>query len=135
MDYESLSARALQQACRDRGLPTARDKDTMISRLVEADAADREAPPGDDDVLQPEAVPASSSQPGPVPAPAVTPAVWRERYPAGEQLADGEHQANCANVAAAAVARGYTTLGSGRRVGTVDGCHVYEVYLRRGGTR
>lgn len=119
-----MSVRQLQQACRDRGLPTARDKDTMIERLtgVEQDPGEPAAEPA---VIT---VPVTSQT-----LPALT--VWQERYPAGEHLPDREHQANCAAVVAAAEARGYTVQGGGRRVGTVDGSHVYEVFLRRGGQR
>lgn len=119
-----MSVRQLQQACRDRGLPTARDKDTMIARLGDAEQ-DRAEPAAEPAVIT---VPVTAKT-----VPALT--VWQERYPAGEHLPDREHQANCANVVAAAEARGYTVQGGGRRVGTVDGQHVYEVFLRRGRQR
>jgi hypothetical protein len=123
-----MSARELQQACRDRGLPTARDKDTMVARLEEADTAQgssgSEQSPDTGTVIT---VPASSQT-----MPGLT--VWQEQFPAREGgLTDTEHQANCAAVVAAAEARGYQTLGGGHRTGTVDDHHVYEVYLRRGG--
>lgn len=128
-----MSARELQQACRDRGLPTARDKDTMIGRLAEADGAVEEPQPaeGGHDAVQEPAEPAAAARgaapEGPVPA------VWQERYPArGNGISNAEHQANCAAVVAAARARGYTPQGGGRRAGTQGGMHVYEVYLRRG---
>jgi hypothetical protein len=128
VDYQSMSARELQQACRDRGLATARDKDTMVARLTEADSkqgplrAENEAVTAD---------PADQALPVTDATPEV-PAVWQERYPAGEHLADREHQANCAAVVAAAEAHGYQPMGGGYRVGTVDGQHVYEVHLCRG---
>lgn len=127
-----MSARELQQACRDRGLPTARDKDTMIGRLAEADGT-AGAPPaegGHGAVQEPAELAAAArgaAPEGPVPA------VWQERYPArATGISNAEHQTNCAAVVAAARARGYTPQGSGRRAGTQDGMHVYEVYLRRG---
>jgi len=119
-----MSARELQQACRDRGLPTARDKDTMVARLEEADTAHGSP--------EPEHGTAATVPAAPQALPGLT--VWQEQFPAREGgLADAEHQANCAAVVAAAEARGYQTLGGGHRTGTVDGHHVYEVYLRRGG--
>lgn len=123
MGYEDMDARQLQQACRDRGLPTARDKASMVARLT---AADEQAP------IEGEMAP---KEPDPVPDPPVAAVrvpvggVWQERYPGGP-LSDREHQANCAAVQAAAQAAGYTTQGSGRRACTVDGEHVYEVYVR-----
>lgn len=131
-----MGVRALQQACRDRGLPTARDKDTLVARLTEAETADSDVSYEDGGVLEPGWVERANTSGQaeavvPLAAEPVTPVVWRERYPGGP-LTDATHQANCATVVAAAEARGYIVQGGGRRVGTVDGQHVYEVYLRRG---
>jgi hypothetical protein len=133
VDYESMSVRELQQACRQRGLPTARDKDTMVARLGESDAADQYE---DGDALQPDAATTTSTsgQPEPVvPAADVVPVVHRERFPAREGGPDdAEHLACRASTIAAAQAHGYTTMGDAYRVATVDGMYVYEVHLRRG---
>lgn len=120
MDYEAMDARQLQQACRERGLPTARDKATMLARLVGADAAVVASP------VEAPAVPAVEQHPA---APAA-PGVWRASYPAAGFLGDEEHRSNCARVAAAAEAAGYRTRGSGRRVRTAGGVHMYEVFVR-----
>lgn len=133
-----MSARELQQACRDRGLPTARDKDTMVARLTEADAEPSTGEPENacahcgstehswDDCEEYTALVADEQA-------SVTPAVWQERYPArANGLDNTEHHNNCAAVVAAAQARGYQTAGGGYRAGTVNGEHVYEVHLRRG---
>jgi hypothetical protein len=137
VDYQSMSARELQQACRDRGLPTARDKDTMIARLVEADGTQETgdtveaALGGPESVLSAPLARTAGFSVDDKPQPA--PAVWQERYPVHEGgLTDAEHTVNRAAVAAAAAAHGYQTLGDGHRTGTVDGWHVYEVHLRRG---
>jgi hypothetical protein len=121
--YEDMDARQLQQACRDRGLPTARDKATMVARLT---AADEQAPTAAD---------TAPEEPDPAPSPPAAArvpvaGVWQERYPADAPLTDREHQANCSAVQAAAQAAGYATRGSGRRARTVGGEHVYEVYVR-----
>lgn len=120
MGYEDMDARQLQQACRDRGLPTARDKASMVARLT---AADEQAPTAAD---------TAPEEPDPAPPAAArvpVAGVWQERYPGGP-LTDRQHQANCAAVQAAAQAAGYTTRGSGRRARTVGGVHVYEVFVR-----
>lgn len=135
MDYQSMGVRQLQQACRDRGLPTARDKDTLVARLTEAETADSDVSYEDGGVLEPGWVERANTSVQteavvPLAAEPVTPVVWRERYPGGP-LTDATHQGNCAAVVAAAQALGYTTVGGGYRAGTVDGQHVYEVHLRR----
>ncbi|HEY9353677.1 MAG TPA: SAP domain-containing protein [Nocardioides sp.] len=122
-----MSARELQQACRDRGLPTARDKDTMVARLMEADATPAETTNTSD---QPEPVLSVADPASLVP---VTPAVHRETFPARDGgPGDDEHAACRTATIAAAQAHGYTPMGDAHRVATVDGMWVYEVHLRRG---
>lgn len=142
-----MSVRELQQACRQRGLPTARDRDTLVARLEEADS-EKGTPvveaahefSGDayeyGGILQPGLSEATntSGQPEPVvPAADVMPVVHRETFPAREGGPDdAEHLVCRASTIAGAQARGYTTMGDAYRVATVDGMYVYEVHLRRG---
>lgn len=141
-----MSARELQQACRDRGLPTARDKDTMVSRLEEADAAQGLSLAEGEYVMSGTAVRKAAEEQTLSPSAAepnevadlaslvpVTPAVHREEFPARDGGPDDdEHTACRAATLAAAQAHGYTPMGDAHRAATADGMWVYEVHLRRG---
>jgi hypothetical protein len=129
-----MSARELQQACRDRGLPTARDKDTMVARLLEAGAASGPHLHEGERVLSGPAARATQDEvadlTGLVPA---VPAVHREQFPARDDGPDDTEHAACrAATITAAHAAGHATMGDAYRTGTVNGMWVYEVHLRRG---
>lgn len=130
-----MGVRQLQQECRDRGLPTARDKETLVARLTEADSGPGPHLGEGEHVLSREAVREAASAAAFTP-PGPAPVVHREVFPARDGGPDdAEHAACRASTIAAAQAHGYTPQGDAYRVGTVDGMYVYEVHLQRGGAR
>lgn len=143
MDYESMTARQLQEECRRRGLPTARAKADMVQRLTEADAAssDFEDDFADSPALETGAAPAvndtadhaPAASPPTQKAPAATPpGVVQLTFPAGpEGPDDTEHLANRQAVLKAARDAGWEPRGDAYRTGTVNGRHVYEVRVRQ----
>jgi hypothetical protein len=144
MDYESMTARQLQEECRRRGLPTARAKADMVQRLTDADAT---AADGSEDDFADGSVPEApttapvndTAEPEPVTPPptakppaATPPGVVQLTFPAGPEGPDGtEHLANRQAVLQAARDAGWEPRGDAYRTGTVDGRHVYEVRVRQ----
>lgn len=138
MDYESMSARQLQEECRRRGLPTARAKADMVQRLTEAGAAQ----PYDDGGVLPTGVVTVVNETGtsepvipapdpesPAPAPPMT---VRCTFPAGpEGPGEEEHFAYRQTTIQTAIEQGLTPRGDAYRTGTIDGYEVYEVRVRK----
>lgn len=138
MDYESMSARQLQEECRRRGLPTARAKADMVQRLTEADAAQ---PYDDGGVLPPGVVTVVNETgapepvipaPDPEPPALAPPTTVRCTFPAGpEGPGEEEHLTYRQTTIQTAIEQGLTPRGDAYRTGTVDGYEVYEVRVRQ----
>lgn len=153
MDYSDMSTPQLQAECKRRGLPSGRVKTELVDRLTEDDAAgesDRDfadvemtVEPEPERVVhevwpQPERTtpePAAPPSPAPVipdPAPGLPPGVFRRTFPAGhEGPNDDQHTRFRAETRQAAADAGLVPRGDAHRVGTVDGCEVYEVSVRQ----
>lgn len=144
MDYQSMSARELQDELARRELPSGRAaKAALVQRLVEDDAAkDGATPPPASEVKaapEPEgetlAVLADGEhvlQPAGVPHIAVpTPATVRCTFPAGpEGPGEEEHLAYRQTTIQTAIEQGLSPIGDAYRTGTVDGLEVYEVAVQ-----
>jgi hypothetical protein len=143
MDYESMTARQLQEECRRRGLPTARAKADMVQRLTDADAqsaafeddfADGSVPeastaPAVNDTADPEPVTPVRAVKAPAASP---PGVVHLTFPASpEGPDDAAHLANRQAVLKAARDAGWEPRGDAYRTATVGGRHVYEVRVRQ----
>lgn len=153
MDYSELTTPQLQAECKRRGLPSGRVKAQLVERLEAADAmADGEAAAGggmsveaepervvneafpqpDRPEPEPEAVAPQRVVDIPDPVPGLPPTVFRCTFPAApEGPSEEQHAARRAQTRQAAAEAGLTTRGDARRVGTADGCDVYEVSVRR----
>lgn len=135
-EYETWPVRQLQEACRERGLPTSRAKADMVQRLRDNDVTE---PP------QVEVIAESDVPPPPVPpvvepeapAPAVAGApVFRHTLPHvhGGLLDDASHLDYRRRTYEAAIAQGLQPRGgelAAHRVGTTTDGEVYEIDLRR----
>lgn len=150
MDYTNLTAKQLQELCRDRNVDTARDKATMIARLKEADAAQEiEEFYGDEPAPPPDGVlPASENEPVPAdPEPAPEPPqadpepsqpdYWLDagrfsmRFDRRGKLDDREHRHNLHTVKEAAADAGFTTFGPAYRTNDPDKkTWVYRINVR-----
>lgn len=150
MTYSELTAKQLQELCRERGLATARDKATMVTRLLEDDSVKEikefygdESAPLPDGVLpasEPEPV---SPDPEPTPEPSQAdpeppPAdYWLQdggftiRVQKHGKLDDREHRHNLTLVRELADSQGHTSYGPPYRVTDPDKyTWVYRINVR-----
>lgn len=150
MEYTELTAKQLQELCRERGVDTARDKATMISRLKEGDAA-KEIKEfyGDETAPLPDGV-LPASEPEPVsPDPETTPEPSQDdpepprvdswvqdggytiRVARHGKLDEREHRHNLTLVRELAEGQGHTSYGPPYRVTDPDKyTWVYRINVR-----
>lgn len=150
MNYSELTAKQLQELCRERGLATARDKATMVTRLQEDDAAkDIKEFYGDEPAPLPDGVlPASETEqvsPDPEPTPEPPQAdpeppqadYWLQdggytiRVEKHGKLDEREHRHNLTVVRESAAEAGFETYGPPFRVTDPDKhSWVYRINVR-----
>ena len=151
MNYSELTAKQLQELCRERSLDTARDKATMIKRLTEDDAAKEiekfyggESAPLPDGVLPASEDEQVSADPEPTPEPSqaapelpyhdfwVTPqGGFTMRFDRHGKLDEREHRHNLHTVKTAAEEAGFSTYGPPFRVKDPDPqSWVYRINVR-----
>lgn len=139
-----MSARELQEECKRRDLPSARDKQTLVQRLTDADTAHTPTIDVEADFDDPDPGIDSTPAPKPDPAPApaghqapptdglVSPGLFRSTF-SGDP--DGpfeeEHLAFRQSTRQAAVDAGHEPLGDAYRIATTDGLHTYTVHVRQ----
>lgn len=143
MNYDELTAKQLQELCRERNLDTARDKATMIQRLQDADEV-LNAPDTSTDAVLPASEPEKAPEvqektPEPVQAdPEPEVAYWVTprggfslRIPRHGKLDDREHRTNLAAVKEAAENAGFEYYGPAFRVADPDNeTWVYRIWVR-----